>query len=90
MGRLTIISLVGLLILLLGSASAVIYNKYCSRLLFIEIGKQERALEQYDVEWGQMQLELMTLADQNRVEQIAVKNLRLVMPLREKTIYIKP
>lgn len=90
MGKLTIISLVGLLLLLLGSASAVIYSKYRSRLLFIEIGKQERALEQYDVEWGQMQLELMTLADQNRVEQIAVKDLHLVMPLREKTIYIKP
>jgi cell division protein FtsL len=81
---------IGLLILLLASAAAVVYSKYCSRQLFIEIEKQERALEQYEVEWGQMQLELTTLADQNRVEQLAVKELRLVMPLRENTVYIKP
>lgn len=75
---------------MLASAAAVVYSKYCSRQLFIEIEKQERALEQYEVEWGQMQLELTTLADQNRVEQLAVKELRLVMPLRENTVYIKP
>ena len=90
MGRFTTISAIVLLFVLLGSAFTVIYNKYYSRLLFIEMGKQERALEQCAVEWGQMQLELTTLADQNRVEQIAVQDLRLVMPLREKTIYIKP
>jgi cell division protein FtsL len=90
MNRVFTISSIGLLLALLASASAVIYSKYCSRLLFIDIEKQERALDQYEVEWGQMQLELTTLADQNRVEQSALKELRLVMPLREKTIYIKP
>ncbi|SJM90808.1 Cell division protein FtsL [Crenothrix polyspora] len=90
MNRVFTISSIGLLLALLASASAVIYSKYYSRLLFIDIEKQERALDQYEVEWGQMQLELTTLADQNRVEQSALKELRLVMPLREKTIYIKP
>ncbi|SJM92342.1 cell division protein FtsL [Crenothrix polyspora] len=86
----TTLSAIGLLLLLLASAFAVIYSKYCSRLLYIDIGKQERALDQYEVEWGQMQLELTTLADQNRVEQVALKELHLVSPVREKTIYIKP
>ena len=81
---------IGLLLLLLVSAFAVIYSKYYSRLLYIDIGQQERVLDQYEVEWGQMQLELTTLADQNRVEQVAIKGLHLVMPVREKTIYIKP
>lgn len=81
----------GLLILvLLVSALAVIYCKYHSRLIFIEIQKQERALDQYEVEWGQLQLELTTLAEQNRVEQVAREQLKLVMPVREKIIYIKP
>ncbi len=57
--------------MLLISALAVIYSKYQSRLIFIEIQKQERALDQYEVEWGQLQLELTTLAEQNRVEQVA-------------------
>ena len=77
-------------VLLLLSALAVIYSKYYSRLIFIDIQKQERALDQYEVEWGQMQLELTMLAEQNRVELVARKQLKLVMPLREKIIYIKP
>ena len=77
-------------IVLLLSALAVIYSKYYSRLIFIEIQKQERALDQYEVEWGQMQLELTMLAEQNRVELVAREQLKLVMPLREKIIYIKP
>lgn len=76
--------------LLLISAVTVIYSKYQSRLIFIEIQKQERALDQYEVEWGQLQLELTTLAELNRVEQVAREQLKLVMPLREKIVYIKP
>ncbi len=58
--------------------------------MFIEIQKQERALDQYEVEWGQMELELTMLAEQNRLEIVAQKELKLMMPLREKIIYIKP
>lgn len=79
-----------LILVLLISALFVIYSKYHSRLIFIEIQKQERALDQYEVEWGQLQLELTTLAEQNRVEQVAREQLKLVMPLREKIVYIKP
>ncbi len=77
-------------IALLISALAVIYSKYYSRLIFLEIQKQERALDQYEVEWGQMQLEQMMLVEQNRVELVAREKLKLVMPLRKKIIYIKP
>ena len=68
----------------------MIYSKYYSRLMFIEIQKQERALDQYEIQWGQMQLELMMLAEQNRVELKAQEELKLIMPLRENIIYIKP
>jgi cell division protein FtsL len=69
---------------------AVIYSKYYSRLIFIDIQKQEKALDQYEVEWGQMQLELTMLEEQNRLELVAKEELKLVMPLREQIIYIKP
>ena len=75
---------------LLLSALMVIYSKYYAHLIFIEIQKQERELDHYEVEWGQMQLELSMLAEQNRVELIARDHLKLIMPLREKIIYIKP
>lgn len=77
-------------IVLLLSALAVIYSKYYSRSIYIDIQKQERALDQYEVEWGQMQLELTMLAEQNRVELVAREQLKLVMPFREKIVYIKP
>jgi len=79
-----------LISMLLVSALLVIYKKYNSRLIFIEIQKQEKALDQYEVAWGQLQLELTTLAEQNRVEQVAREQLKLVLPAREKIIYIKP
>jgi cell division protein FtsL len=79
-----------LVAILLLSALMVIYKKYHSRLLFIEIQKQEKALDQYEVAWGQLQLELTTLAEQNRVEQVAREQLKLVLPARDKIIYIKP
>lgn len=77
-------------ILLLLSALAVIYSKYNSRLIFIDIQRQEKALDQYEVDWGKMQLELTLLTEQNRIEQVAREQLKLAMPLREKIIYIKP
>ena len=77
-------------VVLLLSSLAVVYSKNLSRLIFIEIQKQERALDQYEVEWGQMQLELTMWGEQNRLELVAKNELKLVMPLREKIIYIKP
>ncbi len=77
-------------VVLLLTALAVIYSKYYSRLVFIEIQKQERELDQREVEWGQTQLELTTFAEQNRVEAVAREKLKLVIPLHEKIVYIKP
>jgi len=78
------------IILLLLSALAVIVSKYQSRSLFIAIQAQEAKLDKYEVEWGQLQLELTTLTEENRVEQIAKNKLKLIMPARKKIIYLKP
>lgn len=79
-----------LLTALLASAMAVIYSKNYSRSVFIEIERHERALDRYEVEWGQMQLELSTLAEQNRIERIAKERLKLIVPPKESIIYLKP
>ena len=72
------------------SALAVIISKYHSRLIFIEIQKQEKMLDNYEVEWGQLQLELTMLTEENRVERVAKEKLKLRMPRRDKIIYLKP
>lgn len=82
--------LIGLLMLLLISALAVIYCKYRSRQVFMAIQTVEKKLDQYEVKWGQLQLEQTTLTEHNRVERLARKQLLMTMPEREKIIFIKP
>jgi cell division protein FtsL len=79
-----------LVAMLMISAIAVIYSKYQSRLLFIEIQKKDKELDDYEVEWGRLQLELTTLTEENRVEIEARKRLMLTLPAQDKIIYIKP
>ncbi|MDD4915571.1 MAG: cell division protein FtsL [Methylococcales bacterium] len=84
----TLLSL--LVIVLMLSAITVIYSKYQSRKLFMEIQKKEKELDDYEVEWGRLQLELTTLTEENRVEIEARNRLLLTLPTQDKTIYIKP
>jgi len=75
---------------LLASALAVVYCKYQTRQLFKAMQQQEEAVGRYEVEWGQLQIELTRLLAQNNIESAAKNQLKLVVPLREKTIYLEP
>ena len=90
MAIIKISSLVLLLLTTLISAIAVIYCKHNSRLIYIEMQKEEKKLLDYEVEWRQMQIELNLLSRQNHVEAVARNELKLIMPQREKIIYIEP
>ncbi|MDD2761062.1 MAG: cell division protein FtsL [Methylomonas sp.] len=79
-----------LIAMLMLSAIAVIYSKYQSRLLFIEILQKEKQLDDYEVEWGRLQLELTTLTEENRVEIEARQRLMLTLPAQNEIVYIKP
>jgi len=79
-----------LIAMLMLSAIAVIYSKYQSRLLFIEIQQKEKQLDDYEVEWGRLQLELTTLTEENRVEIEARNRLKLTLPAQNDIVYIKP
>ncbi len=83
----TVAALLGVLLI---TALLVIDKKYQSRRLFSKIQKQEKLLDNYQVEWGQLQLELSMLAEENRVERVAKDKLKLIMPSRENIIYLKP
>jgi cell division protein FtsL len=79
-----------LVVALLLSAITVIYSKYQSRQLFIAIQQKEKELDEYEVEWGRLQLELTTLTEANRIEAEARNRLQLTLPIQDKIIYIKP
>ncbi|WP_347990012.1 cell division protein FtsL [Methylomonas sp. AM2-LC] len=82
--------LIMLVVALILSAIAVIYSKYQTRLIFMEIQKKEQELDDYEVEWGRLQLELTTLTEENRIEIEARNRLLLTLPTQDKIIYIKP
>ncbi|NBV74861.1 MAG: cell division protein FtsL [Methylococcaceae bacterium] len=83
--------LLGLLVaMLILSAIAVVYSKYQQRQIFMEIQSKEKELDEYEVEWGRLQLELTTLTEENRVEIEARNRLMLTLPTQDKIIYIKP
>lgn len=79
-----------LIAMLMLSAIAVIYSKYQTRLLFIDIQNKEKQLDEYEVEWGRLQLELTTLTEENRVEIEARTRLMLTLPTQNEIVYIKP
>ncbi len=72
------------------SALGVVYTKYRSRMLFAEVQRLELALDAYEEEWGQLQLEQNTYAEHSRIEKMARARLGMVLPARESTIYINP
>lgn len=71
------------------SAFAVVSTKHQTRVLFTEIQRLEAALDGYEVEWGQLQLELTTLAEHNRIEQKS-RQMGLMLPEKDAIVYLKP
>jgi cell division protein FtsL len=79
-----------LIAMAVASALGVVYTKYRTRMLFADVEKLQQALDFYEEEWGQLQLEQNTWAEHSRIERMARARLGMVLPTRETTIYIKP
>ena len=65
---------------LIVTALATITAQHKSRKLYIELQQQQDAANQYEVEWGQLQLEQSTWAMHSRIEDIAEKRLDMQVP----------
>jgi len=69
-----------LVVAVVTSGISVVYAKYRSRALFVEL-QQVRALrDQADMEWGRLQLELATSGSLGRVMHIASERLQMRVP----------
>ena len=79
-----------LAVLAVASALGVVYTKYRTRMLFADVQRLQQALDAYEEELGQLQLEQNTWAEHGRIERMARTRLGMVLPTRESTIYIKP
>ncbi len=83
----------GLLVLMifavLASAVGVIEAKHQSRKRFVALQALEKARDQMNVEWGQLQLEQGTWATHSRVERIAREKLQMINPEMNAVVIVK-
>jgi len=84
------ISILIMLLLVIGSAIAVVYSKHTGRAEFVVLQKLEYKRDKLNEEWGRLLLEQSTWASPGRVEQQARLRLKMVVPSPEMTVLIKP
>jgi cell division protein FtsL len=62
------------------SALGIVSTQHRARKLYIELQQLQDMSRQYDIEWGQLQLEQSTWAMHSRIEQIATGHLHMQVP----------
>ena len=75
---------------LLMTALATVAAQHKSRKLYFELQQQKDAANQYEVEWGQLQLEQSTWAMHSRIEDIAEKYLNMQVPDAKRIQLVTP
>lgn len=77
-----------LLVLVVLSAIALVNSRHQSRKLFTELEREKNLARQYEVEWGQLQLEQSTLTMPGRIERVAREALQLQAPTPNQVIAV--
>jgi cell division protein FtsL len=76
MARLNVILLIALVI----CALSLVTSRHQSRKLFVELEREQALARNYDIEYGQLQIEQSTWAMPARIEKIARDKLRMQLP----------
>jgi cell division protein FtsL len=81
-----------LLGVLMACALALVTSQHKARKLYVELRQEQAMARQFEVEWGQLQLEQGTWATHGRVERIATRKLdmRLPAPDRVEVVPVRP
>ena len=83
------LALAVLLLATLVTAIGVVYARQQSRIAFVELTRLGNERDDLNFEFGRLQLEQATWAENNRIEQIARGKLGMVSPSSSETIVIK-
>jgi cell division protein FtsL len=82
-----------LVVLILGSiasAIGVVYARHRHRLLFVELSRLEKVRDELNIEFGRLQLEQATVAESNRIDQIARMRLGMKFPEAADVVVVRP
>jgi cell division protein FtsL len=69
-----------LLGILIACALMLVTSQHQARKLYVELQKEQELAKQFEIEWGQLQLEQSTWAMHARIEKIAARNLGMRVP----------
>ena len=83
------IALTILLLAVIASAIGVVYARQQSRLQFVELSRLGAERDDLNFEFGRLQLEQATWADNNRIDQIAREKLGMIAPSAAGTVVIR-
>ena len=78
-----------LMIVVAGSAIGVVYTKYLSRKLFVELQGLRADRDVIDIEWNRLQLELGAWANHARIEQAAREQLGMRVPRADEIVVVR-
>jgi cell division protein FtsL len=86
---LRVLAMLVLVAAVVGSAVGVVYGRHESRRQFIELNRLTNERDNLNFEFGRLQLEQATWAENNRIEQIARGRLGMVSPSAAEMIVTK-
>ena len=79
-----------LLAALAACALALVTSQHQARKLYVELQKEQELAKQFEVEWGQLQLEASTWATHARVEKLAIRALGMRVPAASRVQVVPP
>ena len=79
-----------LLAALIACALGLVTSQHQSRKLYVELQREQELAQQFEVEWGQLQLEASTWATHARVEKIAGQVLGMRVPPASRIQVVPP
>lgn len=78
-----------LLVATVASGIGVVYARQESRLRFVELNRLANERDELNIEFGRLQLEQATWAENSRIEQIARGRLGMVSPAAAETVLVR-
>ena len=82
--------LVAMILACIASAIGVVYARHRHRLLFVELAKLEKVRDELNIEFGRLQLEQATVAESNRIDQVARTRLGMKFPATDEIVVVRP
>ncbi len=81
-------SLCALAALIVCSAVAVVYSKHLTRLSYAELSRSQKAIDELEIQWSQLQIEEGTFSEHGIVERTATERLGMKLPGLEGSVMI--